>query len=262
VAILKGRAIAGSFFILYTAVGQLFPLIGLVMFLLLLIAMPWIVTRSLMFNARNSVYRNVRLHFHGSTKEAIFAFALWPLAGVISLGLLAPLAFYKQQRFFVENHSYGTTRFKFGAEAKDYYRIFVIMFLTIIGGFIGSIILASAASLPGPLILLPVYLFVFIYFSVNVFNLRFNNSQLGEHGFQAYMKLGTYTQLVVINTLATVVTLGLFRPWAMVRTARYKAEHLSLQAKDDLGNFIAQEEEQVSALGEEAGDMFDFDIGL
>jgi uncharacterized membrane protein YjgN (DUF898 family) len=261
VAILKGRAIAGGFFILYSGVGDLFPVLGLVMFVLLMIAMPWIIKRSLMFNARNTVYRNIRLHFHGSVKEAALVFGLWPLAGMLTLGILAPLAFYKQQRFLVENHSYGTAHFDFYAEPKDYYKMFGVMILAFVGGFAAGGILSGMVPPLGFLIIMATYLFVFVYFSVSVFNLRFTNSKLVDHGFQADMQHGSYAKLVVINTLLTVITLGLYRPWAMVRTVHYKAEHLALEAVGDLDNFIAQEEKQVSALGEEMGDMFDFDVG-
>ena len=140
--------------------------------------------------------------------------------------------------------------------------MFGVMILAFIGGLVGGGILSGVFPPLGLLIIMATYLFVFIYFSVSAFNLRFTNSKLVDHGFQADMQLGSYAKLVVINTLLTVITLGLFRPWAMVRTAHYKAEHLTLEAVGDLDNFIAHEEKQVSALGEEMGDMFDFDFGL
>jgi uncharacterized membrane protein YjgN (DUF898 family) len=47
-----------------------------------------------------------------------------------------------------------------------------------------------------------------------------------------------------------------------VRSARYKAEHLTFIADGDLNSFVAEEAEHVSALGEEIGEIFAFDIGL
>lgn len=261
-AIFKGRLIAGAMFIVYSVVSQLFPIFGLLLFVVLLAVMPWMITRSLMFNARNSVYRNVRLRFDGSLKHAYIAFALLPLATAVTFGILAPFAFYYQQRFFVENHSYGTARFHFEAGAKDYIKMFVILVLVFLGGVFGGALISGFLPFIGLPMILAAYLFVFIYFSVQAFNLRFNNTLLNHNGFAADMELGGYTKLVVINTLATVFTLGLFRPWAMVRTARYKSEHLRLLADEDLNGFVAHEEGEVSALGEEMGEMFDFEFGL
>jgi uncharacterized membrane protein YjgN (DUF898 family) len=43
---------------------------------------------------------------------------------------------------------------------------------------------------------------------------------------------------------------------------RYKLEHLSLSIAGDLKGFIAAEQENVAALGEEIMDSLDFDFGL
>jgi uncharacterized membrane protein YjgN (DUF898 family) len=47
-----------------------------------------------------------------------------------------------------------------------------------------------------------------------------------------------------------------------VRTLRYKLEHLTLVASSDLDSFIAKEQKEVSAVGEEMSDFLDFDFGL
>lgn len=262
IAILKGRLIAGGLFLLYAVAGQFAPALSALLFLLLMAAMPWMITRSLMFNARNSVYRNVRFRFQGPVKDAYFVFLLWPLAAMLTFGILSPLAYFKQQLFVVENHAYGTTNFEFHAVAKDYYRMFLVMILGFLGGIAVGMMLMGMVPLLGAVIVMLAYLFVFVYFSVHDFNLRCNNSKIALHGFEADMELPSYARLVAINTVLTMLTLGLYRPWAMVRTANYKAEHLRLEAVGDLGQFIASEEQQINTLGEEMGDMFDFDIGL
>jgi uncharacterized membrane protein YjgN (DUF898 family) len=100
------------------------------------------------------------------------------------------------------------------------------------------------------------------YFSVRTNNLLFNRSGLGPHSFEADMKVGEYAWILFSNTAALVFTLGLFHPWARVRSYRYKIDHLSLVAQGDLDRFVAEEREQVSALGEEMGEFMDFDFGL
>ena len=262
VAILKGRAIAGIFFLLYAGIGNFSPVLSAIMFMILLLVMPWMIMRSLMFNARNSVYRNVPFRFQGDIKEAFLAFALYPLAASLTLGILAPLAVYKQQNYFVNNHTYGTAPFEFSAIQKDYFIAFGIIVLVVIGCLIGGVTLNAFIPPSGILLILGGYLMAFALFSVKIFNLRFNNSVLIGHRFEATMKIPSYAKLVLVNTLLTVLTLGLYRPYAMVNTARYKSEHLKFVAEGDLNGFIAEEEQEMSALGEEMGDMFDFDFGL
>ena len=262
VAILKGRAIAGIFFLLYAGVGNFSPVLSAIMFMILVLVMPWMIMRSLMFNARNSVYRNVPFRFQGDIKEAFLAFALFPLAASLTLGILAPMAVYKQQNYFVNNHTYGTAPFEFSAIQKDYFIAFGIIVLVFIGCFIGGMALNFYIPPSGILLIMGGYLMAFVLFSVKIFNLRFNNSVLLGHRFEANMEIPSYTKLVLVNTLLTVLTLGLYRPYAMVNTARYKSEHLKFVAEGDLNGFIAEEEQEMSALGEEMGDMFDFDFGL
>ena len=55
---------------------------------------------------------------------------------------------------------------------------------------------------------------------------------------------------------------GLMVPWAKVRTVRYKMDKLQLLTVDNLDQFVQTERQQVSALGEEIGEVFDIDIGI
>jgi uncharacterized membrane protein YjgN (DUF898 family) len=69
-------------------------------------------------------------------------------------------------------------------------------------------------------------------------------------------------RIYVVNTLLIVLTLGLFLPWAQVRLARYRLESLSLEVHGGLDAFVADQQSQVAAAGEELGEVFDVDLGL
>src|SRR5258706_16434720 len=71
IAILKGRLIAFALFGVYYAVSHFAPLYHFVLWLPLAVAAPWLVVRSLAFNAYNTSYRNIRLRFHGAYKECL-----------------------------------------------------------------------------------------------------------------------------------------------------------------------------------------------
>lgn len=262
VKILKGRMIAGVFLILYSTLSNLFPQIGLVFSLGLLAIVPWIVVKALSFNARNTAWRNIRFGFNGSVKEAAKAFFLWPILVPLTLGIMAPYTYYRQRKFIIENSSYGATHFTFNATARDYYRLFMSAFIPLIIGI--GLVAAVVFFLP-PLAVpaaLMLYLYLFAFYSVKTTNLQFNSSQLAAHRFKASLKIKEYLVLVVTNSLATALTIGLFYPWAKIRTLKYKLSHLSLMASGDIDTFIAEEQKQVGSLGEGMSDFFDIDIGL
>ena len=262
VKILKGRLIAVAFFIVYVVVAELNPLVGLLMFGVLLVLMPWIIVRSLAFNAHYSAYRNVRFSFDGKVMDAAGCFIGWPILALLTLGILTPLVYQKQQRFMVENHRYGTEPLTFNGAVRDYY----FLFLGAMGLFIGVLLLGVLAgqlvSILSLVFMIGAYLAAFAYFSMQRMNLLYNNSALGDHGFEANLKLGSYAWLMFTNTLGILLTLGLFIPWARVRTARYKVQHIAFVCAGDMDGIVAAQQGKVDALGQEVGDIFNFDVGL
>ena len=262
VKILKGRIVVAVGFILYSFLSEAFPIAGAIMMLAFLCVLPWLVVRSLKFNAVNSAVRNIRFGFHGTVGEAAKAFLLWPLLAILTLGLLFPRAYFRQKRFLVENPSYGQTRFSFKAGSGDYYRLFwsaLIPMLIGVGLVVGVGFLAEPLI---PLVAVAVYLYLFAFYSVKTTNLLFSKTALAAHRLKADLRVMDYSLLVLTNTLGIVFTLGLFNPWAKVRTTKYKLAHLTLVASGDLSEFAAAEQERVSALGDEMSDFMDFDFGL
>ena len=262
VAILKGRLIAVGFFMAYSIASNYAPLVGAVLMICFTFIFPWLVVRSLSFNARMSAYHNICFGFDGTIGEAAKAFILWPFLAALSLGILSPYAFFRQQQFIVSNSRYGTTGFDFSAGPKQYYVMFFMVFLIALGGVA---LIAGLAPLMGPAIMIigaVIYLLIFAFITVRTINLRYNHAHLGKHNLMSNLETRSYTMLVLTNTLGVVLTMGLFYPYALVRTARYKASCIKLQAAGDLGDFIAAQEKEVSALGEEIGEVFDIEIAI
>ena len=262
VKILKGRAIVVVLLIVQSIVSNLVPIIGAILGVAILVILPWLVVRSLAFNAGNSAIRNIRFGFDGNVGEAAKVYVLWPILAVLTLGILSPYAYFRQKKFIVENSSYGTTGFTFTATAGEYYGLVFSALIPIVIGIV--FIAASGFFFPPAAVLvgLVLYLYFFAFFSVKTTNLLYNSSRLALHRMESTLKIKEYLLLVVTNSVATALTLGLFHPWAKVRTLRYKLEHLTMVASGDLDSFIAKEQKQVSAVGEEMGDFLDFDFGL
>lgn len=262
VTILKGRIIVFIGFIIYSLAQQFLPVVSLVLLLVMLPLLPWLIVRALAFNARNSATRNIRFTFNGTYKEAAKVYLLWPMLLPFTLGLIFPYLYYRQKKFLVENSGYGTTGFVFTAQPGDYYKIFLKLILPGLAiGIFGAVAdhFMPASSL---LFIVVFYLYAMAYFSVRATNLLYNSSRLAKHGFRSNMEIMEYIGILVTNTIATVLTAGLFHPFAQVRAYRYQIEHLSMRAVGDLDQFVADEKSQVTALGDEAAEFFDFDFGL
>lgn len=262
VKILKGRIITAGILVVCSVVANLSPVMGPVLSLLFLLMLPWLVVRSLAFNARNSAFRNIHFAFDGRLKAAAKVYLLWPILAVLTVGVLGPHVYFRQKQFIVKNSRYGTTRFSFIATSGDYYRMFFSALIPMVAG--GAILAACVFVVP-PLAMvmgLGLYLYLFAFFSVYTTNLFYRSSHLAAHRFEADLKIMGYFGLVATNSLGIALTLGLFYPWARIRILRYKLHRLALRAGDDLEGFIAGEQEQISALGGELSDFMDFDFSL
>ncbi|MDL1967618.1 MAG: DUF898 domain-containing protein [Deltaproteobacteria bacterium] len=266
VKILKGRAIVVGLFIVHSILSNLVPIIGGIIGLAILFILPWLVVRSLAFNAGNSAIRNIRFGFDGNVGEAAKVYVLWPILAAFTMGILFPYVYFRQKKFVVENSSYGTTGFTFTATAGEYYRLVSIALIPIVISIVIGIVFVVACSYFFPpaasLVGLVLYIYLFAFFSVKTTNLFYNSSRLAFHRLESTQKIKEYIVIVATNSVAIALTLGLFYPWAKVRTLRYKLEHLTMVASGNLDSFIAKEQKQVSAVGEEMSDFLDFDFGL
>jgi uncharacterized membrane protein YjgN (DUF898 family) len=260
--ILKGRAIALVVLLLYVLVSELYPAFAGLFGLAFLVAMPWLITRSLRFNAVNSAYRNVRFNFTGSYGEAASAFILWPMAAVLTAGILFPVALKKQHEFVVNNHQYGTAGFDLDCSAGDFFKaVFAAVGIGVVVVIAGSL-LSFLGEWAGFVAVALAYLAAFAFYRAQVFNIVYGGTRIGDHRLQASMTPGGFLALVLGNALLVVLTLGLAYPLVRIRTARFKAAHLNAVIAGSLDNFVAGETEKVGALGEQLGEMMDLDIGL
>lgn len=157
-AILKGRLFAVTLLLVYVLASQLFPAAGVAFMLLLLLATPWIIWKSMQFNARMTSFRNVRFGFYGSLRDAYRYLLLIPLmplltgvlAGVvmwfltgttdpglyITLTVVAFITTYLMVPFiqkavtgyYINNHRFGQGPLQAGLSTKRYYLIYLSLF--------------------------------------------------------------------------------------------------------------------------------------
>ncbi len=277
IVILRGRIIALTLLLIYLLASNFFPLLGLAFILLLMVGLPWIVVRSLAFNARNTSWRNVRFSFVGQPPGAAGAYVGWPLVGILTLGLGMPFAWYKTAKFGVDNHRLGQTPFRMAAGPADFYLI--LLYLTL-AGFVAAVVFGvfaygtvvgmassdnpdelSAGQLAAFGLVGLTYLGLFNLFNALRFKAVYSELNLGENTVHNSMSIAGYLLVAITNTIAMALTLGLYYPWAKIRMTRFLVDSLSLEAVD-IDSFVASAEAEQSALGEELGDAFDLGIGI
>lgn len=286
VRILIGRLIAVGLLLAYSITSALSPVGALVWIVLFIAATPWLIRSSFRFNARNTSYRNLRFDFHGTYGGAAKAFLLWPLLVLVTLGTTIPLAHRARQYYQINNHSFGSKQFEAEYGAGQIYMIYLAAFGILVAGVIVIGILFAAAGIgfggfmpgspppePSPAMIgtflvigaayLTMFLFLSSFLTAMTFNLALNSTKLdGNIALEARLSPLALCWIMFSNTFLTIVTLGLYTPWAKVRLSRYYLDHMAVTGSDSLDGFIASAAASGSAIGEEVATFFDFDLSL
>jgi uncharacterized membrane protein YjgN (DUF898 family) len=105
------------------------------------------------------------------------------------------------------------------------------------------------------------FLIVAAYLTTALTNLVWNHTEIDGNRFHSELRAPYMAWLYLSNTIAIVGSLGLLIPWAAIRLARYRTQKLRLRERS-LDSFVASKQQQLSASGEEIGEMFDLSIGI
>lgn len=117
-------------------------------------------------------------------------------------------------------------------------------------------VIVAAFYLAMPLVLGP-------YVASRTQNLFWDNTRSQRVAFQSNLTFRSMFRVNLVNLLLIVITLGLYWPFAKVRTARVKLEAMALQMDGDVEQWLAQAQKQEKGvLGDAAGDFFGMDMGL
>ena len=280
-AILKGRVLALVLLGSLEAAYSIDRIAGIALLTVVVAALPWLVMRSLAFQLRNSSWRGIRFSFAPRTADAYRALLLWPALAILTLGALLPRAYRELKAFQHGNSRFGRDAFAFHVPTRAVYQVFgqaLVMFLLApLGiGLAGVALLGGLDSGMDPrldvawawlfaggfIALYAGFVAVKPFLDARLQNLVWNGTTLGEHGFESRLHFGTLLWITLSNLALTVVSFGLFRPFAVVRLARYRVECMVLQVAGSLDGFIAAQGAEIEAFGEEVGEFMDIDIAL
>jgi uncharacterized membrane protein YjgN (DUF898 family) len=292
IPILKGRVIAAILFLLYYLSSHVFTAFFPYVIGAGLILAPWVIVRSVAFNARYSAYRNMTFSFEGNYVKALKVISAWGLIPAIAVGtifnwggkywvagiLFALFGFHfpwwirRLKNFIVTKTSYGGQFGQFGATGGDFFVIYLLAgFITF--GFVlitGITAAVSSSVIKGRpyiafVLMMPIYagyVFAYAYVQANITNTVWNRIRLGPVRFNCTLKSFDLVKLYLTNAIGIIASVGLLIPWAVIRTFRYRADHTQVINTAELKEFQGSETVTVQAAGAELGEFFDMDLSL
>lgn len=290
--ILKGRIVAVVLFVVYYASSNFVTSLLPVVLAAGLVLAPWVIVRSAAFNARYSAWRNMTFEFVGNYRSALAAIywlgmppllvvgTAWEwwdnmlIAGLAwgVFGLLFPWWMRRLKHFIVSHTAFGGERGELTVTGRQLFNMYTKSgLIAVLGGVVAVAIAVPAfATLRSQayvafLVALPAYagyVLAFAYAQAHGSNLVWNHSTLGPLRFRSTLTGRGMARLYLTNALAILLSVGLLTPWAVIRTVRYRAEHMAVVLDGGLGAFRGDAGTAVTAAGAEVGEFFDVDLSL
>ncbi|MEI8325787.1 MAG: YjgN family protein [Betaproteobacteria bacterium] len=302
-SILFGRLLALVLLVLYYVAFDFSATAGAAVTGLLAVVLPYLLWQSNRFKARNTRYRGLTFGFEGSLGQAyraylppivvvlspavVAAFLLgaksqWVVLLLSGLGLLLLPFFHALFRRYIQcNLRFGGTRFEFVATAGHFAWVWVGGLALMVGAAvwmgIAMAILTSgvmqaagqaeyaafAGIAVGLLNFWLCYLAMGSYLTAQFQRLLWEKTRIGDLGIRCAISTPRLLGIQCLNTLCVILTLGLYRPFAAIRVARYRLECMTVVATARLGSFTAgADQSRRGATGESAAELFDMDVGL
>ncbi len=275
------------------------PLFLIPVAVIYLAGFPWLIYKAFRFKARNTAYRNLRFKYLGELGESYTLFLLWPILIPFTFGLIFPYWAMKKKIFFLDNLSFGKSKFSLKPSPGEYYKwyiifwaaamvLYLVVVFLMIGGAFGVAALGgefSQTTQSGDIAENPfdysatsgffigmAVLFYVLFIAAAViwqqglwmliFNYNMSVWETGNLRFKSSMQFWPFCQIMVTNAFLSILSLGFLIPWAKVRATRYLLENMFvISPTTTLGEFADDASDEESAIGDAAVDYFDFEVG-
>ena len=290
-----GRVVA-IIFLIALSIAEFIPYIGVaISILFVVVALPFVLNRSVRFKARNVAWRDVRFGWHGSFGMAVLVWMIYPILSFVTLGLAQPLAARALRRHFADNHSFGGASFSadltlgafYGALAKAVF--FAIILIALFGGGTGAVafmmlsdmfsgvssyedVALLFAVMPDEqkaLFALPVVGVGFAlflsgqYYFALVRHIMIDNLRLqGGIRFRSQLSGFKFAMLMVSNLLINLISLGFAQPYTVVRKYRFLTKAIEVRPIADMAGFVDTQTKAGFSVFEEASDIEGLSIDL
>jgi uncharacterized membrane protein YjgN (DUF898 family) len=296
-AILRGRLLAIVMLVMYQYAFGFSPQMAIAIVTALGLALPFLMRGALRFRLQNTQYRGLRFDFNGGAGGAYLTFLpvllVFVLPGLLVtvfpgelfvfwsflLYLLWP-AFHARLKSYQHQHvQFGAARSQYAGSVWAFYRFYLTAFGLILAaavvcvliGAVGAIVFKVAGGgnpLFGAIGIAALValsylamLMTFPYMAARVHNWVWSRTSFPGVTFHSDMSARAFARLQLVNVLLTLLTIGLFRPFAVVRIHRFKLAALTVVADAGFEQVIAAAAAGApSAAGDGAADFFGFDL--
>ncbi|RJG11507.1 YjgN family protein, partial [Massilia cavernae] len=265
-AILRGRIVAVVLLAAYNYAFGFSLAVGMGIVGMLLLTLPFMMRGALRFRLRNTRYRGLRFNFSGTVKGAYLAYLpplvlfLFPAAllaldptGALLFPFFAaylgwPLMHGAMKRYQHRHLEFGSLQSSFDVKKRRFFKPYLVAMGLWVAVVIGMVIaFAALAFVAGPnnknvpplFLFLPllmglvmaylIYLIAGPYVQVRVGNLVWSNTCFPGIRISSFLKARGYMKLLTVNTVLTILTLGLYRPFAVVRSYEYRLAHMTVE---------------------------------
>jgi uncharacterized membrane protein YjgN (DUF898 family) len=294
-AILRGRLLAVVLVAAYHYAFGFSMTFGVIVLSLLLLTLPFLMRGALRFRMRNTQYRGLHFDFTGSAGGAYRAYLPPMLAFLLPSALLAvdlsgkstliasllylgfPLMHGAMKGYQHRHLQFGSAAATYTVPARRFYRPYLIAGAFLIGTMvalvIGLVMYTKSSKATGfvPTWLFPIligiasaylmYLVAGPYTQARIGNLVWSNTAFPGIEIRSAMSARAFVRLQTVNVLLTLLTLGLYRPFAAVRVYRFRLDNLSLHSAGGFTQVVAAAAQQRrGAAGDGAADFFGFDL--
>jgi uncharacterized membrane protein YjgN (DUF898 family) len=234
-------AVLAFYFFLVTVVNS--PILAILfLYIPLLGIIPFAIHGSFRYRMSRTSYRGVRFGYRGDRNFLVKNFFIWLFLTIVTFGIYAFWMQINIIRYTTENIRYGDVEFANDSKGKDW-------FLLNLKGYFLTIFTLGIYS---------------FWWMRDTFNYYVNHMSMtkGEQKINCYSTAtaGGFFELVFINFLLIVFTLGFGKAWADMRTQEFMVHHINLEGNININEIEQTEEEYRDAFGDDAMDFLEIDL--
>ncbi|MDD4990832.1 MAG: DUF898 family protein [Paludibacter sp.] len=219
------------------------PTLGiLVLYFGLFTIMPIAIHGSYRYRMSRSTWRGIRFGYRGDRTELMLNFFKWIFFTIISLGIYGSWMEMNLRSYLIGNIRMGDVEFRYKGKGLDY-------FLLGLKGFLLT------------LITLGIYSF---WFYKSLFEYYVNNISAYKDGkeitFKSKATASDMFNLLFVNYIILIFTLGLGYAWVVTRTMNLVFSRIQLEGDIDLDSIQQTEADYTDATGEDMSDFLNIDF--
>jgi uncharacterized membrane protein YjgN (DUF898 family) len=286
--VLRGRVLALILLVAYRVTFGMAALAWILAFLAAVALLPLLIRGAMRFRLANTYYRGIAFDFGGGVADGyrafvpVIVFALLPglILGVTNsttfddwsfvFVVLVPMLHFALIRYRMGNIWYGSLPATVAFPVRAVWRIYIrnggavfLLMCALIGALVFCLDEWQDSGLADLFAAWVLYLLLVPLLTVKLSNLAWSATTFPGLSIRSVLPAPAFVRMQTTNMLWTVLTLGLYRPFAVVRLYRFRVAHLAVYVDGDFeARAAAVARARPGAAGDGATDLFGIDIAL